>query len=62
MNGSEAGPAEQPGKVRGEGRTTLRMLGVSMPAPALEAAPALLLLALFGDAGQTEPGRSASAR
>lgn len=62
MSGPEAGLAEDPGKVRGEGRTTLRMLWVSMLALALEAALALLLLALFGDAGQAEPGRSASAR
>ncbi|MFG2839332.1 hypothetical protein ACGFYE_30515 [Streptomyces zaomyceticus] len=56
MSGPEAGPAEDPGSVRGEGRTTLRMLGVSTLALALEAALALLLLALFGDAGQAEPG------
>ncbi|MER5964400.1 hypothetical protein [Streptomyces sp. NPDC002057] len=51
-----SGPVEGAGKVRGEGRTTLRMLGASMLALALEAALALLLLALFGDAGQPEPG------
>lgn len=56
MSGPEAGPAEDPGKVHGEGRTTLRMLWASMLALALEAALALLLLALFGDAGQPEPG------
>ncbi|WP_435974642.1 hypothetical protein [Streptomyces sp. Qhu_M48] len=51
-----SGPAEGAGKVRGEGRTTLRMLWVSVLALALEAALALLLLALFGDPGQAEPG------
>ncbi|MFH9722974.1 hypothetical protein ACH4M4_08395 [Streptomyces sp. NPDC017254] len=52
MSGPAAGLAE----VRGEGRTTLRMLWASMLALTLEAALALLLLALFGDPGQPEPG------
>ncbi|MGW2301173.1 hypothetical protein [Streptomyces sp. NPDC001809] len=40
----------------GEGRTYLRMLRVSALALLLEGALALVLLVLFGDAGQAEPG------
>ncbi|MCX4982680.1 hypothetical protein [Streptomyces sp. NBC_00572] len=41
---------------RGEGRTYGRMLWASVLALALEAALALILLVVFGDAGQPEPG------
>ncbi|WP_338494523.1 hypothetical protein [Streptomyces sp. SJL17-4] len=40
----------------GEGRTYGRMLWASVLALALEGAIALILLVLFGDAGQPEPG------
>ncbi|MFJ5141729.1 hypothetical protein [Streptomyces sp. NPDC088707] len=41
---------------RGEGRTYLRMLWASVLALALEGALATILLVVFGDAGQPEPG------
>ncbi|MFD9241052.1 hypothetical protein ACFV0D_03780 [Streptomyces sp. NPDC059556] len=41
---------------RGDGRTYSRMLWASVLALALEAALATILLVVFGDAGQPEPG------
>ncbi|WP_329281705.1 hypothetical protein [Streptomyces sp. NBC_00691] len=49
------GSAREP-EERGEGRTYGRMLWVSVLALLLEGAIALILLVVFGDAGQPEPG------
>ncbi|MFF3840082.1 hypothetical protein [Streptomyces sp. NPDC001930] len=53
---SERDVSERDLSGRGEGRTYGRMLWASVLALALEGAVALILLVVFGDAGQPEPG------
>ncbi|MDX2560083.1 hypothetical protein PV371_10540 [Streptomyces sp. TX20-6-3] len=59
MSGQDTGVREagfRPVNERDDGRTYSRMLWASVLALALEGAVALILLVVFGDAGQPEPG------